>query len=180
MATLKNIADHIIDICENAVRSKSKLCELYIDEDESSFFFKVSDKGIGMDEQEVKSALDPFYTTKTERKKKFGMGLPFLKYSSELTGGNFKITSEKGYGTVVEVLFKKDSIDCQPVGDIAQAIFSVIYIDQDIDWYIKRTKNNEAYEINSSEMKKEYGEAFFSPVFMKSIKDLITSLENEF
>ncbi|HQP59280.1 MAG TPA: hypothetical protein PLI28_09930, partial [Petrotogaceae bacterium] len=77
-------------------------------------------------------------------------------------------------------LFKKDSIDCQPVGDIAQAIFSVVYLDHDTDWYIKRTKNSEAYEINSSDMKKEYGETFFSPSFMKNIKDLIISLENEF
>lgn len=79
MATLTNISDHILDICENAAYAKSSNCKLEIYEDEENFEFIVEDDGKGMDDETKNLALDPFFTTKKERVKKIGFGLPFLK-----------------------------------------------------------------------------------------------------
>lgn len=179
MATLKTIADHISDICENAVASQSEKCELYIEEDKTNFKFIIKDYGKGMDEDDIKKALDPFFTTKKERKKKFGVGLPFLKFSTELTGGYLKLQSKKGEGTIVEALFNKTNIDCQPVGDISMCIFSVIYISPKVDWYIKRTFNNESYDLNTEKLKELYGNSYFIPSFMNEIKEMLKTLETE-
>ena len=60
---------HILDIAENSIRAQATNIEILIDEGEISSFM-IKDNGKGMDEETLKNALNPFYTTKTERKKK--------------------------------------------------------------------------------------------------------------
>lgn len=178
MATLATISDHIIDICENAVRSNASVCELNIIENNEDFIFIIKDYGKGIKEEDLEKILDPFYTTKKERKKKFGVGLPFLKFSSELTGGSFKIESKINEGTTVTVVFKKNHIDCQPIGNLASAIFTIIYMNEKVEWHIRRFFIEECYEINTNELKLEYNDIFYSNKFMKYLKDTLYNMEN--
>jgi len=179
MATLETLSDHVYDICENAVRSKSSVCELTIFEDDENFRFIINDHGCGMNQEELMHAISPFYTTKEQRKKKLGVGLPFLKFSSELTGGYFKIESEKLIGTKVDVLFKKSNIDCQPVGNIPETLFMIIYMDKNTDWKVIRGFREDAYELDSKDLKEQYGNLFYENSFMIEIKKIITELENQ-
>ncbi len=67
----------------------------------------VSDTGIGMDEAELKTALQPFMQVKqTNRRVTYGtgLGLPFAKSIVDLHGGRLEITSAHGAGTVVRVI----------------------------------------------------------------------------
>jgi len=178
MATLTNISDHILDICENAAYAKSSNCKLEIYEDEENFEFIVEDDGKGMDDVTKNLALDPFFTTKKERVKKIGFGLPFLKYSSEITGGYFKIDSKKDKGTTIKCKFKKNHIDCQPIGDLGSTIFSVIYLNNDVDWVIKRCYKDNEYNLNTKNLKK-FIDDLNKISIMKEIKELIISLENK-
>jgi hypothetical protein len=179
MATLETISDHIIDICENAVRSNSKECKLIIIESKDFFSFEVKDYGIGMNSEELNNALTPFYTTKKERKKKIGMGLPFLKFSCELTGGSFNIKTKPNNGTTVNATFVKTNIDCQPLGDLSNALYFVIYLDSKIDWYIKRTFLDDGYEIDTKQLKNSFENIYDTPKFMLQIKQNIYNLEKE-
>ncbi|HLG87880.1 MAG TPA: ATP-binding protein [Alphaproteobacteria bacterium] len=67
----------------------------------------VSDTGIGMDEAELKTALQPFMQVKqTNRRVTYGtgLGLPFAKSIVDLHGGRLEISSAHGTGTVARVI----------------------------------------------------------------------------
>ena len=61
----------------------------------------VADNGIGMSEEVITKAIDPFMTSKSSRKKKIGLGLPFFKQLIESCEGKFRIKSKCEIGTVV-------------------------------------------------------------------------------
>jgi PAS domain S-box-containing protein len=62
----------------------------------------VKDTGIGMDEQTLRRATEPFYTTKGLGKGT-GLGLPMVLGITEQTGGKLYLKSKPGEGTTVEL-----------------------------------------------------------------------------
>jgi PAS domain S-box-containing protein len=62
----------------------------------------VTDRGIGMDEETLKKAVEPFYTTKGVGRGT-GLGLSMVKGLAEQSGGFFKLNSKKGQGTSAEI-----------------------------------------------------------------------------
>jgi PAS domain S-box-containing protein len=62
----------------------------------------VTDQGIGMDEETLKKAVEPFYTTKGVGRGT-GLGLSMVKGLAEQSGGFFKLNSKKGQGTRAEI-----------------------------------------------------------------------------
>jgi PAS domain S-box-containing protein len=73
----------------------------------------VSDTGIGMTKKELAKALQPFGQVDSAMAKRYpgsGLGLPLVKGLSELQGGVFSITSEKGKGTRAAISFPKERV----------------------------------------------------------------------
>ncbi len=138
----------MIDICENSVNAGARNVEIRLIEDETKFEFEILDDGCGMSDDQVSKIFDPFFTTK---RKKTGLGLPLLKEYAELTDGHVKISSEKGKGTKVEVLFKKN-IDCQPIGDIAEALATLVVSSNQVLWKITRCKGDNCYNFSSEDL----------------------------
>jgi signal transduction histidine kinase len=67
---------------------------------------EVADTGIGMDHDDVETALQPFMQVKQSNRRTqagTGLGLPFAKTIVELHGGRFAIASAKDLGTSVRV-----------------------------------------------------------------------------
>ena len=67
----------------------------------------VIDTGIGMDREEIQTALQPFMQVKQANGRMTagtGLGLPFAKTIVELHGGQFDIVSARGKGTSVKVV----------------------------------------------------------------------------
>ena len=62
----------------------------------------VKDTGIGMDEQTLRRATEPFYTTKGVGKGT-GLGLPMVLGMTEQTGGKLYLKSKPGEGTTAEL-----------------------------------------------------------------------------
>ncbi|MGB3901088.1 MAG: sensor histidine kinase [Mesorhizobium sp.] len=62
----------------------------------------VKDIGIGMTDDTMKRALDPFFTTKSDGLG--GVGLPMVKRFAEEAGGRIKLSSKSGVGTTVTLL----------------------------------------------------------------------------
>lgn len=176
---LRTIADHILDICQNAVDAGASQIKLSIEETPGErFSFAVEDNGKGIPEEKLKEILDPFYTEK-KKKVKFGLGLPMLKFACESIGGSFSIQSKPGVGTKVEASFNLSNIDCQPVGDLASAIFSVITMKPGISLHITRVRGENGYSITTEELRRFLGDDFYSnPVKMKKILELLNMMEN--
>ena len=80
----------------------------------------ISDNGKGMDEEMKKNVLDPFFTTKPNRKA--GLGLPFLAQAAEEAGGCLRIESEVGKGTTITAAFQLSHMDRKPLGNMSETL----------------------------------------------------------
>jgi signal transduction histidine kinase len=61
---------------------------------------RVSDTGVGMDEEALARAFEPYFSTKASGT---GLGLPIAKRNVELSGGTITMQSARDHGTTVEI-----------------------------------------------------------------------------
>jgi signal transduction histidine kinase len=74
--------------------------------DAGDVVLRVRDTGIGMSEQDIKTALEPFrQLSTTSRVGGTSLGLPLTKALAEANRASFSITSVVDAGTLVEVAF---------------------------------------------------------------------------
>lgn len=152
------LALHILDIAENSTRAQASLVEITLIEDLASdiLSLEIRDNGTGMDEETLKKAMDPFYTTKKVRR--IGLGLPMLAQAAKNAGGRFEIESAPGAGTRVYAKFQHSHIDRQPLGDIPGVITTLILGNPDIDFLYTHTKNGNIYVLDTREIRSELGD----------------------
>jgi len=151
---MKEISLNILDIAENSVKASASLTEIYIDESSDKLTLTIKDDGCGMDEQTVKSVIDPFYTTRKTRK--VGLGIPLLKLACEQTGGTLTITSqtsESDHGTTVTAVFLKNHIDFTPLGDVISSIVTLIQGHPDTDFLFRHVTDRGLVELDTRELR---------------------------
>ena len=113
----------VADIAQNAVEADASLISVSIVQSETFFVFIVKDNGHGMNQEQIRLSRSPFYTDAEKHpSREIGLGIPFLAQTVEITGGNWKISSEPGKGTEVYAKINLTHIDVPPVGDIAGLI----------------------------------------------------------
>jgi CheY-like chemotaxis protein/anti-sigma regulatory factor (Ser/Thr protein kinase) len=74
----------------------------------------VSDTGTGMDEETLRRAMEPFFTTKGVGKGT-GLGLSMVLGLAEQSGGTLRLHSRKGEGTLAEIWLPAASGEAQDV-----------------------------------------------------------------
>jgi signal transduction histidine kinase len=96
------IARALTNLVENALQAMPTGGTLRIagDFDTSTVRITFTDTGVGMDEEALRRAFDPYFSTKTAGS---GLGLANAKRNIELCGGSIVIASAPGKGTVVAV-----------------------------------------------------------------------------
>ncbi len=151
------ISLHILDIAQNSIKAEASLVEIEINENiaDNLLTVTIADNGCGMDEDFLKDVTNPFRTTRTTRK--VGLGLSLFKSAAELTGGSFDIQSKVGEGTKVTAVFIHDSIDRQPLGDMASTMSTIIGGAPDIDYIYTHTYNGNSFDLNTGELRKVLG-----------------------
>ena len=119
---MEDLSLHILDIAENSIRAHAENVKIKLAESENNdlLVLEIEDDGMGMDDETLKNATDPFYTTK--QGKKFGLGLALLSQACEETGGNMRIEKAGAKGTRIIATFYKKNIDMKPIGNIAETI----------------------------------------------------------
>ncbi len=156
---MKEISLNILDIAENSVKAGALLTSIEIEETEKTLCVTITDDGCGMSEETKKRVIDPFYTTRTTRS--VGLGIPLFKMSAEQTGGEFSIessTDEKTHGTKVCALFRKDHIDCTPLGDTVATMVTLIQGHPETDFlFIHKTEKGEA-RLDTRELRQVLGD----------------------
>ncbi len=155
---MQEISMNILDVAENSVSAGAKLIEITVDSQPSTETMTVviADNGCGMTLQQVRQVSDPFFTTRTTRK--VGLGIPFFKMAAELTGGSFSISSTPGIGTVVTAVFLCSSIDCMPLGNINETIFTLIHCNPQIDFLYTRRLGNSEILLDTREFRQILGD----------------------
>jgi hypothetical protein len=73
-----------------------------------------------MDERTARQVLDPFYTTKPD--KRVGLGLPLLAQAAREAGGDIEIQTAPGKGTMVLATFQLNHPDLKPMGDVMETM----------------------------------------------------------
>lgn len=151
---MRELSLNILDIAQNSISAGASLTEVLVKENtaEKTLLIGIYDNGKGMSEEQVKNVQDPFFTTRTTRK--VGMGIPLFKLAAEQTGGSFKITSELGVGTRVDALFKTDSIDFTPLGDIEATVSTIVSMNEDKDFVYTRSVDEKEFVFKSADIKK--------------------------
>ena len=177
---MRELSLNILDIAQNSISAGASLTEIVVNENtkDKTLLIGIYDNGCGMTEEQVKSVIDPFFTTRTTRK--VGMGIPLFKMSAEQTGGSFKIESEKGVGTRIEAFFKTDSIDFTPLGDIASTIVTIVSMNADKEFLFRRVLDDKEFIFSTVEIKKILdGVPLSEPSVMNWIEEYLNEQYNE-
>ncbi len=168
------LAAHILDIAENSVRAGAELIEININEDtiDDLLSIEIIDDGQGMKQEEIKKALDPFYTTKTVRR--IGLGLPLLADATQRSGGHFNLESQEGKGTTVQAYFGHSHIDRQPLGDIINTLIILIAGNPDVDFVYKHKYNSQQFKMDTRNIRKEIDDIPINhPEILKYIREVL-------
>lgn len=148
---------HVLDIVQNSTKAGATLVEIEVCENiaENILSIVINDNGCGMDEEFLKDVMSPFRTTRTTRK--VGLGLSLLKNACLQTGGDLEISSEVGIGTKVKATFVYDSIDRQPLGDMASTMTVLIGGNDQIDYVYTHEYNGEKFVFSTSDIRAVLG-----------------------
>ena len=184
---MQDISLHLLDIIENSVRAKARNIWLTIIISHSANLLQiiVKDDGSGMDYETLQAAQNPFYTTKIERVKKVGLGIPLFKENAERCDGCFKIESVIGKGTIITAEFAYDHIDRMPLGSITDTILISIMGHEQTDIHLdllnqKADGNDLEFKFSTALVKKELGDipltypdviTFLNEMLNEGIKD---------
>ena len=119
---MEDLSLHVLDVAENALAAGAGRVDVRIVEKlkEDVLRIEIEDNGRGMDGQAVSRALDPFYSSKPD--KRVGLGLPLLAQAAKEAGGEMEIRSKPGKGTLVSATFRLGHVDLKPLGDMLQTM----------------------------------------------------------
>ena len=150
---MRELSLNVLDIAQNSISANASLIEIEVLEDtaKKELVIGIYDNGRGMTPEQVRNVQDPFFTTRTTRK--VGMGIPLFKLAAEQTGGGLEITSEVGVGTRVRTVFKTDSIDFTPVGDMDSTIVMLITMNTDRDFIYRFGIDENEFTLSTEELK---------------------------
>jgi len=109
VADERSLRQIVLNILSNAVKFNQPGGQVIVSTaltDSGQAVVRVRDTGIGMSEQDVEIALEPFRQIQTSRQTTgTGLGLPLTKALVEANRASFSIKSKRGEGTLVEVTF---------------------------------------------------------------------------
>ena len=150
---MREIALHILDICQNSVTAKADLINVSVDinEETDMLVIIIKDNGCGMSSELLKKVTSPFTTTRTTRK--VGLGIPLFKAGCEACGGRFEITSAENIGTTVQAEYRLSHIDRPPMGELAETMHLLITGNPDIDFIFQCRYQNEIFPVDTKEIK---------------------------
>ncbi len=178
---MTEISLNILDVVQNSVRAEASLIEIEVSADSHTdrLIVHIRDNGCGMDEKQLQSVTDPFFTTRTTRK--IGLGIPFFKQAAEATGGCFKITSVPGKGTDVTAEFVLSSIDRMPLGDMPITIHTLVTLNPQIDFIYRYVHDENEFTLDTRELREILGAdiKFSSREVFAYIMDYLTENTSE-
>jgi signal transduction histidine kinase len=113
VADERSIRQIVLNIVTNAIKFTEPGGQVIVSTamaNEGEVAIRVRDTGVGMTEEEVRAALAPFGHPSGGRHGGAGLGLPLAKALVEANRGALHITSARGKGTLVEVVFPQTRV----------------------------------------------------------------------
>jgi len=155
---MRDLSFHLLDILGNSYAALSTEIGIKIiaNSQKDLLVIEVVDNGKGMNEELLKSVVDPFVTTRTSRR--VGLGIPLYKASCIRANGEFSIESKVNLGTCVTASFVISHIDRLPLGDIAETIINVIVSYPDVNITLVLCNEKDKFDFSLSEIRGKLGD----------------------
>ena len=180
---MNDLSMHILDIVQNSISAGARRVTLTVDENvgEDRLVIEIGDDGKGMTQEQVSRLADPFFTSRTTRR--VGMGIPLLIQSARQSGGDVRIESEPGKGTLVTASFGYSNIDRPPLGDVANALMLMVSANPDMDFVLTYRYDGAEYVFDTADVREIFGDGALKDLTIvrnieKMIKDNISEIRN--
>lgn len=179
---MRELSLNVLDVVQNSISAKASLIAVTVEENtaEGTLRIAIEDNGGGMSPEQLERVQSPFYTTRTTRP--VGLGVPFFKMASEMTGGEFSIRSQPGKGTVVSAGFRTGHIDMTPLGNMNETMLLLITCNPDINFVYRRARDERdcgegerSFTLDTRELREILGEdvALNAPDVVAWIRDFL-------
>ncbi|HAP43672.1 MAG: hypothetical protein A2087_12005 [Spirochaetes bacterium GWD1_61_31] len=154
------ICDFVLDLVQNSIEAHASHIQLVIEEAAGFISVGIDDNGQGMDQATQKRAQDPYFTDGVKhRRRKVGLGIPFLVQAVQQVGGDWNLHSEPGVGTKLYFRFPAEHLDTPPLGDLPGLLLSIMCFDGDYDIHVRRANpaSDIDYQVNRLELRDALG-----------------------
>ncbi len=171
---VEDLCFHLLDLAQNSAAAGAQNISLTITDPGPGgpLTLMVEDDGRGMDDRTLGKVQDPFFTSKSF--KKVGLGIPLLKATAQLCGGEFRITSRVGSGTTVSASLNKGHVDCPPLGNLEDTLLGLLVSLDPIGIHFSYRGPKGEFALASAEIRKQVGDLHFShPEIYRFLKDYI-------
>jgi hypothetical protein len=167
---MQEISLNILDLAQNAISAGASLICITVDEQpgDDTLTVTIADNGCGMSPQALKTAADPFYTTRKTRK--VGLGILFFKMAAIQTDGSFEMTFKEAEGTTVRGVFGLSHIDRMPLGDVRGTVLMLIACNPSLDFVYLRRIGCREFELDTRAMRAVLGDV---PLGQKEVTEFI-------
>jgi hypothetical protein len=134
--SVHDLSHYLLELLENSVRANAKQIRVGFLADHASdrlgFFVEDDGKGLTVAPERL---LDPFYTTKAN--KKTGLGLSLLRAEAESANGGLTVTSPSQMGGVrIEAEMQLTHVDRPPFGDMAESLNVMAFTNPDVEFRV--------------------------------------------
>jgi hypothetical protein len=145
---MEDLSLHVLDIAENAIAAGAGKVLISINENEKRdlLTIRISDDGRGMTPDELRRALDPFFTTK---RKRTGLGLALLSQTAGFCGGGVAVDSVPAKGTKVAAHMRYGHIDRPPLTKMTETLMMLVYGHPGIDFRYRHRRNGRQFTFSS-------------------------------
>ena len=171
---MRELSLNVLDIAQNSIAAAATQIQMEVVErtDAHTLTIGIYDNGCGMTDEQVKSVLDPFYTTRTTRK--VGMGVPLFKMAAEQTGGTLTVSTRVGIGTNIKAVFHTDSVDFTPLGDMASTVTTLVSMNTEIQFLYRHKVDKKEFVFDTAEIREILGDVPLSePAVMQWMREFI-------
>lgn len=172
---MRELAQHITDLVENAARAGARRVDVEILEDlvDDRLIIVVADDGHGMDPETVARLGDPFFTSRTCRR--VGLGIPLVAATAERCDGSVQVESSPGRGTRVTVGLRHSHIDRPPLGNLQATLLTALVGHPEVDLCYRHRANGRGFDIDGGAIRRELGEVPLShPSVLRWLEQYLT------
>jgi len=150
----EELSQHILDIAMNSLSADATKIEISVVESRrhDRLVLRVRDDGRGMDADTLRRILATSASTKRSRRKAIGLGLAFLRQTSEMCGGRFAVRSATGRGTSVTASMRLSHIDRPPLGDLNATILALCAAEKKTAVQLNYRSDEEKLRFDSREL----------------------------
>lgn len=150
---MRTLCDHVFELVQNSITAGAQRIGVLIEENVPQNLVKImiTDDGRGIKPAHLKKIKGTFFTTRSRKKRRCGLGLSLMDATCERTGGTLSVESEYRYGTTVCASMEYGNIDRPPLGDISGLFSSLMTSSSEnrVIWTLEHLFNDKGYKLKN-------------------------------